>query len=185
MVAMLPSAFTGLLGIVGLGASSGAVAALSPALSTVNRPLLLVSTALLAVTGLRCSRAVVGSAVAGGALLYLSMYVVAQSDGTSSPILFYTGLALFLGTYVIAWAQRRRLRCRPLVNVRVAKRLLAGTVVGGVAVVIVAACVGTALTAPEGGRGSRSGHPSTTTPGHTMPGMSTGGHSGSMSGMDP
>lgn len=181
MVAMVPGGVASVFGLVGLGAGSGAVVALSPGLSMVERPLLLVSTALLAVSGLRCGRAAVLSAVAGGILLYLSMYVLTAADGTASPGLFYAGLALFLSTYVISWARRRRRRCRPLVDPRVAKRLLAGTVVTGTVAVVVAASAGTASTAAQGRAVSGSGHSAGRSSG-AMPGMAGGAQVGSMSG---
>lgn len=154
MVAMLPSAVVGALAFVGLGASSAAVTTLTPTLNHVAQPLLLVSVALLAVSGLRCSRIAVALAAGGGLLLYLSMYELTAADGTTSPTLFYPGLAAFFGAYLVAWRRRRSLRCRPVVNPLLVNRLLIVTVVAGVAFVGVTA----ATTGP--------------TVGGSMPGMS-------------
>ncbi len=148
MVAMLPGAIAGALAFVGLGASSAAVTALAPALNDVAQPLLLVSAALLAVSGLRCSRTAVALAASGGVLLYLGMYQLTSDDGTSLPALFYPGLASFLAAYAVAWRQRRGLRCRPMVSPQLASRLLVGTLVAGIVVVGIAASTA----------GSSSGH---------------------------
>lgn len=160
MVAMLPGAVAGALAFVGLGASSAAVTTLAPALSDVAQPLLLVSAALLTVSGLRCSRTAVGLAAAGGVLLYLSMYQLTRADGTTSPALFYVGLACFLGAYLVTWRRRRALRCRPLVGPQLATRLLVGTLVAGVAVVVLAV----ATARPAGERDHQS--PSMSMPGN-------------------
>ncbi len=131
MVAMLPAAVSGALALVGLGASSAAVATLSPALRDVAQPLLLTSVAVLAVSDLRCSRATVALAATGGALLYLAMYVLTAANGMTSPALFYAGLAFTVAAYVASWRKRRGLRCRPVVSARLGGRLLVGTLIAG------------------------------------------------------
>lgn len=173
MVTMLPAAATGVLAFVGLGASSAATTTLAPALNEVAQPLLLISAALMAVSGLRCSRAAVAFAAGGGMLLYLGMYVLTRSDGTTSPILFYPGLALFFGAYLVGWRQRRGLRCRPMVSPLLASRLLAGTLVLGTSVIVATAV----STSPAGSHGAN--HSGMTMPGHgsgrsTSPGSTPG-----------
>lgn len=132
MVAMLPGAVGGALGLVGLGASSAVVARLTPMLNAVALPLLMFSVALLVVGGLRCGRIVMASALVGGVLLYVSMYVWTTDGGATSPVLFYVGLACFTGAYVVSWLRRRGKRCRPLVGPTLANRLLVATVVIGI-----------------------------------------------------
>ena len=85
MLGMLPAGAASAFALVGLGAGSGAVAALSPTLLPVAEPLLLVATALVAVSHLRCSPLAVASATAGGALLYLGMYAITERDGRAAP----------------------------------------------------------------------------------------------------
>ncbi len=172
MVAMLPAAASGVLAFIGLGASSAAATTLTPALNHVAQPLLLVSAGLLAVSGLRCSRSTVALAAIGGVLIYLGMYVFTRSDGTTSPVLFYPGVALFFGAYVVGWRKRRGLRCRPVVSAVLAGRLLAVTLVLGAAVVAV-----TAVTAS-----SAAGHDGTHSP-RSMPSRGSSMSPGSMSGM--
>ena len=147
------------------------MAALAPVLSPIAQPLLVVSTALVAVSQLRCSRLAVVSGAAGGTLLYLAMYVVTGSDGRAEPAVFYPGLALFAGSYLIPIVRRRLGRCRPVVAPRIAKALLLATILGGtVAVASAAAFHGTARTTRT--------HPPTTghaaPAGGSMPGMSMG-----------
>ncbi len=142
MVAMLPGGFAAALGLIGLGSSSAAVRTLAPQLNSVAQPLLLVSAALLAVTSLRCSRLAVASAAGGGVLLYFGMYVITRSDGTAAPLLFYSGLVLFLATYPISFARRRQATCRPLVSPRSGRRLFATTLALGVALVAASAISG-------------------------------------------
>lgn len=135
MVAMLPGVASGVLGVVGLGASGAVVSRLAPGLGVVAKPLLLFSVLMLAIGGLRCGRTVVALALGGGALLYLSMYVWTGNDGGTSPVPFYGGLGCFVGAYVVSWSRRRGRRCRPLVNPVLAGRLMIVTVVAGPAVV--------------------------------------------------
>lgn len=131
MLAMLPAGFAGAIGAVGLEANTG----LSQELAPVAKPLLLVSATLLAVGGLRCSRLAAGLALAGGALLYLSMYVWTRPDGTTAPALFYPGLALFLGTFLVGWIRPKIASCRPVLAGRNWRRLAIGTLLIGTAVV--------------------------------------------------
>lgn len=98
----------------------------------VAQPLLLFSVMLLVVGGLRCGRIVVTLALIGGALLYVSMYVWTADRGTTSPGLFYVGLACFIGAYGVSWLRRRGKRCRPWVSSLLANRLLIATVVLGI-----------------------------------------------------
>ncbi len=132
MVAMLPGAVGGALGLVGLGASSVVVSRLAPALNVIAQPLLLLSAVLLVVGGLRCSRGIVALALIGGVLLYGSMYVWIDSAGTTSPGPFYVGLGCFVGAYFLSWRRRRAKRCRPLVSQSLANRLFTATVVIGI-----------------------------------------------------
>ena len=64
MLAMLPGGFAAVVGFLGLGASSAAVRAFDPALNTIAQPLLLASIALVGVSGLRCTRTTLFSALA-------------------------------------------------------------------------------------------------------------------------
>lgn len=136
MVAMLPGAVGGALGLVGLGTSGAAAARWAPALNVVAQPLLLFSIALLVVGGLRCGRLAVALAAVGGGLLYLSMYVWTTDSGATSPALFYVGLACFIDAYGVSWWRRRRKQCRPLVSALLAQRLLVATVVVGTIAVV-------------------------------------------------
>lgn len=142
MVAMLPGAVGGALGLVGLGASSAVVSRLTPALNGVAQPLLFLSIALLVVGGLRCGRVVMVLALIGGALLYVSMYVWTTDGGSTSPGLFYVGLLGFIAAYGISWLRRRGRKCRPLVSPMVVNRLLVAVVVIGIFAVAYAAVTG-------------------------------------------
>ncbi len=135
MVAMLPGVASGVLGVVGLGASGAVVSHLAPGFGAVAQPLLLFSVLMLAVGGLRCGRTVVALALVGGTLLYLSMYVWTGVGGASSPVPFYAGLGCFVGAYVVSWSRRRGRRCRPLVDPVLAGRLMIATVIAGAAMV--------------------------------------------------
>lgn len=168
MVAMLPAGAASVFSLVGLGAGGGAIAALSPVLSPIAQPLLLASTALVAVSQVRCGRLAIASAAAGGTLLYLSMYAITQSNGRAEAALFYPGLALFIASYLIPIVRRRLGRCRPIVAPGAAKALLVATLLAGtVAVGSVAALRGDAGATPT--HGQVAGHSGT-----GMPGMSTG-----------
>ncbi len=168
MVAMVPSGVASVFALVGLGAGSGAVASLSPALSPVAQPLLLAATALVAVSHLRCGRLAVVSAAAGGALLYLGMYVLTGPDGRGSAVLFYPGLALFLGSYLVPVIRRRRGRCRPVLSLRRTRVLLGATLVSSAIAVASVAALGSGAATASGDRGHGGVHAA---PG-TMPGMS-------------
>lgn len=150
MVAMLPSGFAAALGFIGLGTSSAAVSTLAPQLNTVAQPLLLLSASVLTVANLRCSLLPVATAAGGGILLYLSMYVITRADGTATPALFYPGLALFLATYPASFSQRRRTACRPLIEPRRGRALLAATLSLGVALVAASAASGFGSADPTG-----------------------------------
>ncbi len=141
MLVMLPAGFTGALALVGVEAGRGPFATVGRELAPVARPLLLASTALVTVGGLRCSRATAALAAAGGGGLYLSMYVWTRPDGTTAPLLFYLGLALLLGTFLVAWLRPRRATCRPVVGRRAGARLAAATLAASLAVVGAAAAV--------------------------------------------
>lgn len=168
MVAMVPSAVSSAFALVGLGAGSGAVAALSPALSPVAQPLLLAATALVAVSHLRCGRLAVASAAAGGALLYLGMYVFTGPHGGALAVLFYPGLALFLGSYLIPVVRRRRGRCRPVLSLRRARVLLGATLISSAIAVASVTAFGSGAAGASGGRGHGGAHAA---PG-AVPGMS-------------
>jgi hypothetical protein len=172
MVAMLPSAVSGALGLIGLGASSAAVATLNPALSDIAQPLLLASIAVLAVSDLRCSRAAVALAASGGALLYLAMYVLTAADGMTSPPLFYAGLAVTLAAYVVSWRNRRGLRCRPLVSSRLGTRLLVSTLAAAtLAVGLAALSTGSSSNRSPTRHQVGTSSPRETSPSGAMPGM--------------
>ena len=166
MVAMVPSGVSAVFALVGLGAGSGAVAALSPALSPVARPLLLASIALVAVSHLRCGRLAVVSVAVGGALVYLAMFAITGPGGRTTAALFYPGLALFLGSYLIPVVRRRRGRCRPLLSPRPARTVLAATFVASTIAVASAAVFSSGAASANGGHGLTH-----TVPG-AMPGMS-------------
>lgn len=169
MVAMLPAGASSALSLVGLGAGSGAVAALSPALSPIAKPLLLAATAMVAVSHLRCSRLAVASTVAGGALLYLGMYTITQADGRAEAWLFYPGLALFIASYLIPIIRRRLRRCRPVVTPRLANTLLLTTLLASTIAVGSAAAF---QNAPARAHAPTTGHHAPA--GGAMPGMSMG-----------
>lgn len=150
MVAMLPGGIAGVLGLAGLGASSGVAIWLSANFAAIGAPLLIASTVVLAVASLDCSRLAVIAAVAGGGLMYLSMYVLVRGDGASTSALFYPGLVLFGASYLVPMVQRRRRGCRPLVSARRARVLLVGALVGGAALVVATAVFGLSLGASSG-----------------------------------
>ncbi len=133
MVAMLPGAAAGLLGAIGISSSG----ALARTLSPVAEPLFIVSAVLVMLGALACSRLVVVLAVAGSALLYLSMFQLASGGSSRSgsmsmmsmqrphraslhaePVSFYLGLALLLSAFAFSFWRRRRRQCRPLFRLR-------------------------------------------------------------------
>lgn len=126
MVAMLPPAAATALATLGVDASTGPWAALRRALDPVARPLLVLSVLLLIAGSLRCGRAPAALAAAGGALLYVSMYLVSGSatasmagmgthtgTGTTNAPLFYAGIGLIATTFAWSAIRRRRRTCRP------------------------------------------------------------------------
>ena len=145
MVAMLPGGVAGVLGPLGLNAGSGVVIWLAGVLGPAGAALRLASTALLAVAGLRCGLLAVGTALIGGALMYLSMYVVVRADGTTTSTLFYPGLVLFLGSYLAPRVQRRRRGCHPLVDAKRGRALLVAVLVAGGALVVATTVLGLSL----------------------------------------
>lgn len=152
MVGMLPGGVAGVLGLVGLGASSGVAIWLSTNLAPVGAPLLLASTMVLAAASLACSRLAVSAALSGGTLMYLSMYVLVRGDGATTSALFYPGLALFLGSYMVPAVQRRRRGCRPMVSPKRGQLLLLGALLGGAALVVATVVFGLSFgTSPSGG----------------------------------
>lgn len=126
MVAMLPGAVASALGLVGITGSSAFARTLSP----VAEPLFLASAAFLVVGALLCSRLVTLLAVAGTALLYLSMWVLpsgapagmagmsamtsSQQLARAEPASFFSGLALVIASLAMSVWRRRKARCRPL-----------------------------------------------------------------------
>ncbi len=136
MGAMLPGGVAGALGLLGLGAGSGVVIWLSAILGPAGAALLLASTGLLAVAGLRWSVLAVGTALVGGILMYLSMYVVVRGDGATTSTPFYPGLVLFLGSSLAPLVQRRRRGCDPLVDPRRGRVLFVAVLVAGGALVL-------------------------------------------------
>ncbi len=145
MVAMLPGGVAGAFGLMGLGAGSGVVIWLSAVLGPAGAALLLASTGLLAVVGLRCGLLAVGTALIGGALMYLSMYVVVRGDGATTATLFYPGLALFLSSYFAPLVERRRRGCHPLVDAKRGRALFVAVLVAGGALVVATAVLGLSL----------------------------------------
>lgn len=137
MVAMLPAAAAATLGAIGVRASSGPFAPVARVLAPVGGPLIIAATAALVAGLLRCGRLPTLVGGAGGTLLYVSMYVasrvrdgaggagmramagmggaaVAGGAGTTNGRLFYLGLTLFVGAYVLPFVRRRRGSCQPV-----------------------------------------------------------------------
>lgn len=123
MLVMLPAGFAGFLASSGIESDAGWVQALSRSLQPVAQPLLIASALLLGAGSLRCGWSPVAAALAGGALLYLGMYVVTGPAGQTQPALFYAGLALFAASPVLTLLRPRLRACRPLLT-----RTAAGTV---------------------------------------------------------
>ncbi len=126
MVTMLPGAAATALATLGVDASTGPWAALRHTLNPVARPLLVLSVLLLIAGSLRCGRAPAALAAAGGALLYVSMYLASGSatasmagmgthtgTGTTNGPLFYAGIGLIAATFAWSTIRRRRRTCRP------------------------------------------------------------------------
>ncbi len=126
MIAMLPGAAATALGALGVDASTRPWAALRHALDPVARPLLVLSVLLLVAGSLRCGRAPAALAAAGGALLYVSMYLASGSataamagmgthtgTGTTNAPLFYAGIGLIATTFAWSAVRCHRRTCRP------------------------------------------------------------------------
>lgn len=116
MLVMLPAGLTGVLASVGIRAQAGWVQTIADPLGPIAQPLLIVATLALAAGSLACGRAPVAAALAGGTLLYLSMYVLTRPGGLSDPALFYPGLALFLSSPLLSLVRPRLRACRPLLS---------------------------------------------------------------------
>lgn len=123
MLVMLPAGFAGFLASAGIESEAGWVQALSRPLQPVAHPLLIASALLLGAGSLRCGWSPVAAALAGGALLYLGMYVVTGPAGQTQPALFYAGLALFAASPVLTLLRPRLRACSPVLT-----RKAAGTV---------------------------------------------------------
>lgn len=142
MLVMLPAGVLGALGSVAIRAEAGWVQALARPLEPVAQPLLVVSTLLLAVGALSCGRAAVLTALGGGALLYLGMYVVTGPAGQTQPALFYSGLALFVASPLLPLVRRRLRACRPMVTKRTAHRVLLASLGASALLLALAPAVG-------------------------------------------
>ena len=138
MLAMLPGGIATALAVVGLKSATGPAAPLARFLSPAAQPLLLVGIAGLVLATLRCGLRPALLALAGGGLLYLSMYVLPGANGnamagmtapahslpataaragaqgmTNAPA-FFIGLAALAGTFIWSGARRRHASCRPV-----------------------------------------------------------------------
>jgi hypothetical protein len=135
MVAMLPATLVAVLSSIGVRSGASWVDTLSKPLAPVAQPLLIASAMVLAVSSVRCGWPPVVSALFGGSLLYLSMYVVTGPEGRTLSLLFYPGLVAFLGTPLLAGWRVRRSACSPLARVARARRLLLASIALGVVLV--------------------------------------------------
>lgn len=135
MLAMLPATLVGVLSSVGIRSGTQWVDALSKPFSPVAQPLLIASAIILTVGSVRCGWPPVASALFGGSLLYLSMYVVTGQEGRTLSWLFYSGLVAFLGTPLAGIWRVRRSACRPLAHVSMARRLLLASIALGVVLI--------------------------------------------------
>lgn len=124
MLVMLPAGLTGLLSSVGVRADAGWVQALAHPFEPVAQPLLIVSAVLLAAGALLCGWSPLVTALAGGVLLSVGMYVVTAQAGQTQPVLFYAGLALFAASPALSILRPRLRACRPLLPRRRARRIL-------------------------------------------------------------
>lgn len=132
MVAMLPGAVAGALGVVGITGASAIARTFSP----VAEPLYIGSATLVVLGALACSRLVTLMAISGSVLLYLSMFQFAsggtmngsamsgmvtqtnhQSKLHADPLSFYLGLAFLLTAFGLSIWRRRRQKCQPLLRV--------------------------------------------------------------------
>lgn len=158
MLAMLPATLVGVLSSVGIRSGTPWVDALSVPFSPVAQPLLIASAIVLAVSSVRCGWPPVASALFGGSLLYLSMYVVTGQEGRTLSWLFYPGLVVFLGTPLVAIWRVGRSACRPLARIGLARRLLLASIALGIILI---------ASGPALGWGSaRSPSPGSQTPDH-------------------
>ncbi|SDY78325.1 hypothetical protein SAMN05661080_04593 [Modestobacter sp. DSM 44400] len=120
MVAMLPAAAATAFSVLGADATSGPWATVRRALDPIAQPLLIASVLLLIAATLRCGRGPALLVTAGGAALYLSMYIIptpgsnamAGMGATNAP-LFYTGILLIALTFLWSARRRRRHTCHP------------------------------------------------------------------------
>lgn len=135
MLAMLPATLIGVLSSVGIRSGAPWVDALSVPFSSVAQPLLIASAIILAVGSVRCGWPPVASALLGGSLLYLSMYLVTGQEGRTLSWIFYPGLVAFLGTPLAGIWRVRRLACRPLAQIGMARRLLLASIALGVVLI--------------------------------------------------
>jgi len=131
MVAMLPGAVAGALGVVGITGAGAIARTFSP----VAEPLYIGSAILVVVGALACSRLVTLLAISGSTLLYLSMFqftLRGPISGSSmsgmamhtnhsmlhaDPLSFYLGLAFFVTGLAVSIWRRRRQECQPLIRV--------------------------------------------------------------------
>ncbi len=129
MLAALPGGIVAVLGLLGITATSAPIVALTAPLAPIAQPLLLVSIGLLIAGHLRCGWLPALLAAIGGLLIYLAMYVLvipfptmdAMTMGTMPGMpgltngpLFYTGLALLVGSFGLGWWQQRKHICQPI-----------------------------------------------------------------------
>lgn len=135
MLAMLPATLVGVLSSVGIRSGTPWIDALSVPFSPVAQPLLIASATVLAVSSVRCGWPPVASALFGGSLLYLSMYVVTGQEGRTLSWFFYPGLVIFLGTPLAAIWRVRRSACRPLAQIGVAQKLLLASIALGIVLI--------------------------------------------------
>lgn len=120
MVAALPAGAAAVFGAVGITATVPGAHTIAP----VAEPMLILSILLLVVGMARCGRALIVTAVVGGALVYASMYLfnrgdmadmnMAQDHSATNAPAFYLGLALL--AFTLGWSAVRRYRhaCRHL-----------------------------------------------------------------------
>ncbi len=132
MLAMLPGGVTTALAALGVHTGSGPLGAVGRAVGPAAQPLFVAGVIAMAVGALRCGASTVALVTGGGALAYLSMYVVngrgalggmagmPGMDGTSAGVaagnapMFYAGLALIVASFGWSSLRRRSGRCRPV-----------------------------------------------------------------------
>ena len=131
MLAMLPVGFATALSIIGLAASP--IVAWAAPLAPIAPLLLIVSVVLLVIGNARCGWQPASIAALGGLLVYLAMYVfvipaamdamtgmekmtpaiVSSMAGHTNVPLFYIGLTLMAGSFVLVFWRRIQKVCRP------------------------------------------------------------------------